>query len=35
VAQQPQRYSEDDLHVRHFTRETSRRIVSKGQFIAA
>jgi hypothetical protein len=35
AAQQPQRYSEDDLHVRHFTRETSKRIVRKGQFKAA
>jgi len=29
------RFTEDDLHVRHFTRETSRRLVRKGQFRAA
>jgi hypothetical protein len=28
-------YTEDDLHVRQFTRETSRRLVRKGQFRAA
>ena len=31
----PQRYTEDDLHVRHFTRDTSRRLVRKGAFRAA
>jgi len=34
-AQQPQRYGEDDLHVRHFAPETSKRIVRKGEFRAA
>ncbi|MGE4057137.1 MAG: hypothetical protein AB7F99_20310 [Vicinamibacterales bacterium] len=32
---QPQRYTEDDLHVRQFTRGTSRRLVRKGAFRAA
>ena len=32
---QPVRYTEDDLHLRHFTRETARRLVRKGQFRAA
>lgn len=31
----PQRFTEDDLHIRHFTRETSRRLVRKGAFRAA
>jgi len=31
----PQRYCEDDLHIRHFTRATSRRLVRKGAFRAA
>ena len=35
VAQQPTRYTEDDLHVRQFMKETSRRLVRKGQFRAA
>jgi hypothetical protein len=29
------RFTEDDLHIRQFTRETSRRLVRKGQFRAA
>jgi hypothetical protein len=33
--QQPTRYTEDDLHVRQFLRETSRRLVRKGAFRAA
>jgi hypothetical protein len=33
--QQPTRYTEDDLHIRQFTRNTSRRMVRKGQFRAA
>jgi hypothetical protein len=33
--QQPTHYSENDLHVRHFLRETSRRLVRKGAFKAA
>ena len=33
--QQPALYTEDDLHVRHFLRDTSRRLVRKGQFRAA
>ena len=33
--QQPTRFTEDDLHVRHFLRDTSRRLVRKGQFRAA
>jgi hypothetical protein len=35
VAQQPRRYTQDDLHVRQFTKETSRRLIRKGQFRAA
>jgi hypothetical protein len=35
VGHQPTRYSEDDLHMRQFARETSRRLVRKGQFRAA
>jgi hypothetical protein len=31
----PTRYTEDDLHIRHFTRESSRRLVRKGAFKAA
>jgi hypothetical protein len=34
-AQQPTRYTEDDLHVRQFLRESSRRLVRKGAFKAA
>jgi len=33
--QQPTRYTEDDLHVREFLRDTSRRLVRKGAFRAA
>jgi hypothetical protein len=33
--QQPTRYTQDDLHVRHFLKDTSRRLVRKGQFRAA
>lgn len=33
--QMPTRYSEDDLHVRQFTCETSRRLIRKGAFRAA
>jgi hypothetical protein len=32
---QPSRYTEDDLHIRLFGRETSSRLVRKGQFRAA
>ena len=35
VPQQPTRYSQDDLHVRQFMRETSRRLLRKGAFRAA
>ncbi len=33
--QQPTRYSQDDLHVREFTKDTSRRLIRKGAFRAA
>jgi hypothetical protein len=33
--QQPTRYTEDDLHVREFLSDTSRRLIRKGQFRAA
>jgi hypothetical protein len=33
--QQPSRYSEDDLHIRQFLKDTSRRLVRRGQFKAA
>ena len=33
--QQPTRYTEDDLHIREFLKNTSRRLVRKGQFRAA
>jgi hypothetical protein len=33
--QQPTRYTEDDLHVREFKKDTSRRLIRKGQFRAA
>jgi len=33
--QQPTRFNEDDLHVRQFMRDTSRRLVRKGAFRAA
>lgn len=35
VPQQPVRYTEDDLHTRQFLKDTSRRLVRKGQFRAA
>jgi hypothetical protein len=35
IAHQPNRYTEDDLHVRHFARDTSRRVIRKGQYRAA
>jgi hypothetical protein len=33
--QQPTRYTEDDLHIRHFLRDASKRLVRKGAFRAA
>jgi hypothetical protein len=33
--QQPTRYTEDDLHIREFTKTTSRRLIRKGAFRAA
>jgi hypothetical protein len=33
--QQPTRYTEDDLHTRQFLKDTSRRLVRKGQYKAA
>jgi hypothetical protein len=35
VAQQPTHYTQDDLHVRQFKKDTSRRLIRKGQFKAA
>ena len=35
VAHQPTRYTQDDLHVRQFMKETSQRLLRKGQFRAA
>ena len=35
VAHQPTRYSEDDLHVRQFMTDTSRRLIRQGKFRAA
>ncbi len=35
VAAHATRYTQDDLHVRHFTKDTSRRLIRKGQFKAA
>ncbi len=35
VAHQPTRYTEDDLHVREFAKDTSRRLIRKGKFRAA
>ena len=35
VAQQPTVYTADDLHIRQFTKETSRRMIRKGAFRAA
>ena len=33
--QQPAHYTQDDLHVRQFMKDTSRRLIRKGQFRAA
>jgi len=35
VRQQPRRYTENDLHVRQFIKDTSRRLIRKGQYKAA
>jgi hypothetical protein len=35
VSRQPNRYTEDDLHIRQFTKTTSRRLIRKGAFRAA
>jgi hypothetical protein len=35
VPQQPTLYTEDDLHVRQFTKTTSRRLIRTGKFRAA
>jgi hypothetical protein len=35
VGQQPRRYTENDLHVRQFMKDTSRRLIRKGQYKAA
>jgi len=35
VPRQPTRYTQDDLHVRQFMKDTSRRLIRKGQFRAA
>ena len=35
AAHQPTRYTEDDLHIRQFMKETSRRLIRKGKFRAA
>ena len=35
VAQPQTRFTQDDLHIRHFKRDSSRRLVRKGQFRAA
>jgi hypothetical protein len=35
VSQPPAQYTQDDLHIRHFKRDSSRRLVRKGQFRAA
>jgi len=35
VPQQPTHYTQDDLHVRQFMKDTSRRLIRKGQFRAA
>jgi hypothetical protein len=35
VAQTPTRYTDDDLHVRHFMKDTSRRLIRKGAGKAA
>ncbi len=35
IPQQPTAYSQDDLHVRQFAKDTSRRVIRKGAFRAA
>jgi hypothetical protein len=35
VAHQPTRYTQDDLHMRQFMKDTSRRLIRKGQYRAA
>src|SRR3954452_12662591 len=35
VAHQPTRYTQDDLHIRQFMKNTSRRLIRKGQYRAA
>jgi hypothetical protein len=35
VQHQPTAYTQDDLHVRQFMKDTSRRLLRKGQFKAA
>jgi hypothetical protein len=35
VPNQPMRYTEDDLHIRQFMKDTSRRLIRKGQYRAA
>lgn len=35
VAHQPTRYTQDDLHIRQFMKDTSRRLIRKGQYRAA
>jgi hypothetical protein len=35
IPHQPTRYTEDDLHVREFMKDTSRRLIRKGKFRAA
>jgi hypothetical protein len=34
-ARQPTKYTEDDLHIRQFSRQSSQRLVRKGAFRAA
>ena len=35
IPSQPTRYTQDDLHIRQFTKDTSRRLMRKGQYRAA
>jgi hypothetical protein len=35
IPQQPTLYTQDDLHVREFSKSVSKRLVRKGQFRAA
>jgi hypothetical protein len=35
IAHQPTRYTQDDLHIRQFMKDTSRRLIRKGQYRAA